>query len=77
MGNASGKDRRGKNLIECLKEARRAVQARAIQGVAENQESQSSGSDAGIRWEVLNVQRLTAYPKRAIGSLDLVGPLAL
>jgi len=36
-----------------LKEARRAVQVRAIKGVVENQKSESSGSDAGGGWDVL------------------------
>jgi hypothetical protein len=49
MGNALGKDRRGKNLIECLKEARRTVQVRAIKGVAENQKPESTGSNSGDR----------------------------
>jgi hypothetical protein len=37
-----------------LKEAQRAVQVRAVQGVAENQESQSSGSDTNIGWLFLS-----------------------
>jgi hypothetical protein len=37
----------------CLKEARRAVQVRAIKGVAENQKSESPRRNANIRWDVL------------------------
>jgi len=36
-----------------LKEAQRAVQVRAIEGVVENQESESSGGNSGYRWYVL------------------------
>jgi hypothetical protein len=48
MGNASGKDRRGKNLIEYLKEAQCAVQVRAIKGAAENQKSEGASSYTGV-----------------------------
>jgi hypothetical protein len=36
------------------KEARRAVQVRAIKGVAENQKSESGGGNSGHRWDILD-----------------------
>jgi hypothetical protein len=39
-----------------LKEARRAVQVRAVKGVAENQKPQSSGGHSRSRWDVLKAK---------------------
>jgi hypothetical protein len=53
----------------CLKEAQRAVQVRAVKGVAENQKSDSAGSNSGDRWNVLVPPNSLAKSRAATGSV--------